>query len=347
MRMEPSGITFPASDEDARAYVRESLLMDAHLGGYRRVRDIAASTHAKAGITVGPDKPFVCVLGAFDGLHIGHRALIDAAAADAASRGVPLAIVTFDPDPSEVLGSRSPRRLLQGPQRVRALGLAEADAVISFKFNRDFSQIPYDQFITDQLAKAMKPVSIHVGSDFTFGAGGAGTAESLAELGRVHGFEVFGHDLVMIGRRPVSSTLVRELVETGDLDGARDLLCRSHYLKATMVAVEEDGGGVCELDPLDCVPANGKYAGYAVVDTFAIPSMLLVRRQGPSATPAAVIVPLAETGLRPTSSVRIVFVRRLSGIRQDNPQDSSILTVRECVNWVHDYLGVSRVEVGR
>ena len=347
MKSQPMTIEFPASDEDVRAYVRESLLLDAHLGGYRRLRDVQASTHAKAGITVGPDKPFVCVLGAFDGLHVGHRALIDAAAADAETRGLPLAIVTFDPDPSEVLGRRSPQHLLQNQSRVRGLGLAGADAVISFKFSYEFSRKTYEEFVIDQLCKAMRPVAIHVGSDFTFGADGAGNAQTLRELGLREGFEVYGHDLVQTDGKPISSTMVRGMLLEGDLDNARELLCRSHYLQGKMVAVEDDGGGVCEFDPRDCVPADGKYGAFTVVGTEAYPSMVLVRRHGPSQTPAAVIVPLCDTGLLPDNSVRVVFVKHLSKIRQDNPDDSSILTVQDCVKWVHDNLGVSRVEVGR
>ena len=348
MRNQPTAIAFPASEAEVRAFVRESLLMDAHLGGYRRARGVVASTHAKAGIEIGPDKPFVCVLGAFDGLHVGHRALIDDAAADAAERGVPLAIVTFDPDPSEVLGKApSPRRLLEGQARVRSLGLAGPDAVISFKFTPEFASLTHEQFVTEQLAKVMRPVSVHVGSDFRFGAGGAGTAQSLAELGQREGFEVFAHDLVCRDGRAISSTRVRDLVEKGNLDGARELLCRSHYLQGRMVAVEDDGGGVCQLDVRDSVPPNGKYAAYAVTGDYAIPSMVLIRRQGPRELPGAVIVPLCDTGLRPGSPVRIVFVKRLSALRGDNSQDSKILRVQDCVNWVNDYLGASRVEVGR
>lgn len=347
MRMQPTAIAFPAPAGDVRAYVRESLLMDAHLGGYRRVREVAASTHAKAGVTVGPDKPFVCAIGVFDGLHVGHRSLIDAAARDASSRGVPLAVVTFDPDPSEVLGQGSPQRLLQGPARVRSLGLADAGAVISFRFTREFSRNTHEQFVTDQLAKVMRPVAVHVGSDFRFGADGAGNPQGLAELGGRQGFDVFAHDLVRRGDEPVSSSLVRGLLGEGDLDGARELLCRSHYLQGTMAVVEDDGGGVCQLDARDCVPPDGKYGAFAVAGDFAVPCMALIRRQGPSRRPASVIVPLDRTGLRPQSPVRVVLVRRLSGILQDNPKDSTILRVRDCLDWVHDNLGVSRVEVGR
>ena len=347
MNRHPFEIAFPAPADEARAYIREAILADAHLGGYRRVRDVDASTHAKAGVTIGPDKPFVCVIGSFDGLHLGHRDLIDKALDDARAREVPLAIVTFNPDPSEVLSAFPSNRLLEDQARVRALGLAGADAVVAFHFTMEFSRCTCEQFVTQQLAKVVQPVAIHVGSDFTFGAGRAGTPAVLAELGRREGFEVITHDLVSTGDEPASSTLVRQLISKGDLDSARSILCRSHYIMGKMMVVEDDGGGVCQLDERDCIPPDGKYGAYAVVGEKAFPCMTLIRRQGPRKRPAAVIVPLMQTGLRPGFAVRVVLVRRLSGILQDNPKDSSILGVRECLKWVHDYLGESFVEVGR
>ena len=235
--------------------------------------------------------------------------------------------------------SKHSHRLLLWPM------IAAAVVIIALLIN--LPSLTHEQFVTEQLAKVMRPVSVHVGSDFRFGAGGAGTAQSLAELGQREGFEVFAHDLVCRDGRAISSTRVRDLVEKGNLDGARELLCRSHYLQGRMVAVEDDGGGVCQLDVRDSVPPNGKYAAYAVTGDYAIPSMVLLRRQGPRELPGAVIVPLCDTGLRPGSPVRIVFVKRLSALRGDNSQESKILRVQDCVNWVNDYLGASRVEVGR
>ena len=166
-------VSFPIGQAEARDVVRASLLSDARLGVSELLS--GARVYRAPGCELGPDRDFVCVIGAFDGLHLGHRAIIDAARADALRRGVPLAVVTFDPDPSEVLSPASPLRLLSDADRVRSLALADADAVIVFDFTWDFSRRTYADFLLDMLGAIVRPVAVHVGSDFTFGADGAVT----------------------------------------------------------------------------------------------------------------------------------------------------------------------------
>ena len=114
----------------------------------------------------------VCAIGVFDGLHEGHKALIAEARADAQRREVPLVAVTFDPDPAEVVCSRSPRRLLQDETRIRALTTCSVDAILVHAFTPEFAGLSVREYVEKALLPYIHPVAIHVGSDFGFGARG-------------------------------------------------------------------------------------------------------------------------------------------------------------------------------
>ena len=343
-------VSFPIGKAEARDVVRASLLSDARLGVSELLS--GARVYRAPGCELGPDRDFVCVIGAFDGLHLGHRAIIDAARADALRRGVPLAVVTFDPDPSEVLSPASPLRLLSDADRVRSLALAEADAVIVFDFTWDFSRRTYADFLLDMLGAIVRPVAVHVGSDFTFGADGAGTPESIAELGRSHGFDAYGHDLVRRDGVPVSSTRVRGLLRGGSPEEAASLLCRHHFVRGTVEHGRGEGTGLgfptanLALDPRDCIPADGVYAGYFVVGDVAWPTAVNV------GTPRSFEVEphaMLEASLLGFSGdlygdvAEVVFVRFLRAPQKFSSPDALVSAVLANIDWTRENLGESGV----
>lgn len=259
-----------------------------------------ATLYAKPGVTYGPQESFVCVIGAFDGLHIGHRALIDAARADASALNVPLALVTFVPDPSEVLSKRNPERLCSDDDRVRALSLADADLIIAFDFTWQFSRNSYETFTLDVLGSIVKPVSIHVGEDFSFGADGAGSPKDIARLGASHGFSAYGHALIERDGIAVSSTRIRNLIKAGALGEARELLGRCHMMRA-LVRFEGEQP-LLAFDMRSCMPASGAYSCAVVANGVATAAVVLVNADDASAA----IVP--HTALEPgTERATIVF----------------------------------------
>ena len=197
--------------------------------------------------------------GAFDGLHMGHRALIDAARIEASERSLPFALVTFVPDPSEVLSRRNPEHLCTDDDRIRSLMSAEPDLIVAFDFTWDFSRNTYETFTLDVLGSIVRPVSIHVGEDFTFGADGAGSPADIARLGQVHGFAAHGHRLVESDGAPVSSTRIRGLLKDGRIAEASALLERQHMMRATVVD-DHDGQVILSFDDRLCMPASGSYA---------------------------------------------------------------------------------------
>lgn len=242
---------------DCGGRVRRALFLDAE--PYEAVHVPGATLYLRPGAAFGPHVPYICVIGAFDGLHMGHRALIDAARIEAGERSLPCALVTFVPDPSEVLSRRNPEHLCTDDDRIRSLMTAEPDLIVAFEFTWDFSRNTYETFTLDVLGSIIRPVSIHVGEDFTFGADGAGSPSDIARLGQAHGFAAHGHRLVEFEGAPVSSTRIRNLLKSGRIADANALLERHHMMRAT-VDRDHDGRAVLSFDNRLCMPASGSYA---------------------------------------------------------------------------------------
>lgn len=242
--------------EDTAFALEEALLLHAALPPAIVVP--GATLYAREGVAVGADRPFACAIGAFDGLHIGHRALIDAARKEADARRLPLAVVTFVPDPSEVLSKRNPERLSCDDDRIVALSLVDPDLIVAFDFTWDFSRNSYEIFTLDVLGSIVGLASIHVGADFTFGADGAGSPADIARLGAACGFSAFDHELIEKDGASVSSTRIRGLIKAGRLAEARELLGRPYMMRASAQMGRE--GATLSFDTRSCMPETGAYA---------------------------------------------------------------------------------------
>ncbi|MBR2684343.1 MAG: hypothetical protein IKE22_13880, partial [Atopobiaceae bacterium] len=168
--------------QDAARLVRESLCMSA---GYHE-EEGPLNTHLllSEGITPGPDTGAVLAIGAFDGFHLGHRALVGAAIADAREREVPCIAIMFDPDPDEHFrGDDAPLQILTCADRARALAAFGVDAVCLLHFDADMASMEPETFIELVLCKVARPVAVHVGSNFRFGCHGMGTPAALGAGG--------------------------------------------------------------------------------------------------------------------------------------------------------------------
>ena len=180
--------------------------------------------------------PVFLAIGVFDGLHRGHRAVIERALADAREAGGSTVVVTFDPHPVRVLRpEKSPRLLTSTPHKLRLIRALGVRHILVIPFDTAFAATPPDTFIR-QLAAAAKPLrEICVGHQWSFGKGRAGNLEMLARLGAEMGFEEVGVPAVEVDGRIVSSTLIRQAVEAGDLADAARLLGRDFTILGTVV----------------------------------------------------------------------------------------------------------------
>ncbi|NLP83725.1 bifunctional riboflavin kinase/FAD synthetase [Microbacterium sp. CFH 90308] len=217
--------------------------------------------------------PSVVAIGKFDGVHSGHRAVIDRARVDAAAAGARVVAVTFDRNPLALLRPEiCPDSLVSAGQKLQLLADTGVDATLMLTFDRALADLGAREFVEHVLVGALGVRIVLVGADFRFGRGGAGNPELLRELGAEFGFEVdVIEDVRAIdeGRR-VSSTWVRELLTEGDVAGAARLLGRPHAVRGEVVhglkRGRELGFPTANLaaDLEGFVPAEGVYAGWLV-----------------------------------------------------------------------------------
>mgnify|MGYP001566166200 CR=1 FL=1 len=169
----------------------------------------------------------VAAIGNFDGVHLGHRAVIDAARREAAARGVKSAVLTFEPHPRRLFRPADPPFRLT-PFRVKALLLAELgiELMLAPKFDRAFASIPAEEFVTGVLALKLGLKHAVCGADFVFGRGRGGDVALLQRAARENGMGVTVVEPVGNGGAVYSSTSVRERLMAGDPAGAALMLGR-------------------------------------------------------------------------------------------------------------------------
>ena len=277
--------------------------------------------------------------GNHDGVHLGHRALLDAArdlagdlAGDDVGDGGPaVTALTFDPHPAQVLAPDRAPPLLTTLERRRVLLKAfGADAVETLRFDRALAEESPETFVTTVLVERLGARGVVVGPDFRFGKGRGGDVETLRALGRVHGFEVREVDPVRIDGAVVSSTRVRAALALGDVEGAARLLGRVHDVGGEVIHGDHRGRTIgfptanLRCEPV-LLPSDGVYA--------------VVARE---ASTGALLRGVANLGVRPTmdagrsveahffdfagdlyaQSLRLGFVARLRGERKFDGLDA-------------------------
>ena len=185
--------------------------------------------------------PLHLAVGVFDGVHLGHQAVIGAAKDAREQSGFKgdIVVVTFDPHPVRVLSPQNaPRLLTATTHKVQILDrYLKIENVLAVEFTREFSEQPGEQFISDLVAAAPEGGigSIAVGKDWRFGKGRGGNVALLSELGERYGFVVNGVETVGVDGMNVSSTRIREAVAAGDFNIAENLLGRPYTVFGTVI----------------------------------------------------------------------------------------------------------------
>lgn len=168
----------------------------------------------------------VIAIGNFDGVHRGHRAVLDRALELAEARGVPALVLTFEPHPRSVFRPDTPVfRLTPAPLKARILEAIGFRSVIEYPFDREFSQRSAEEFVQSILIDWLHASAVVTGFDFHFGKGREGGPAFLMEAGKRHGFDVTLVDAFRDeGSDVVSSSRIRSLLCEGDVAGAAGLL---------------------------------------------------------------------------------------------------------------------------
>jgi riboflavin kinase / FMN adenylyltransferase len=231
------------------------------------VRDLATSPPPAAGSAV--------TIGAYDGVHLGHRALLDELQARANADGLCTTVVTFDRHPATVVRPESaPRLLCDLDQKLELLASAGVDRTVVVAFDEERANETAEAFVEEVLVEGLDAHFVVVGEDFHFGHGRKGNVTLLTEMGGAAGFEVEGYSLRVDGDRrsggePISSTRIRNLVGAGRVEQAAVLLGRPHQVRGTVVHGDRRGGtelgfptANVDVPPSICLPGAGIYAGW-------------------------------------------------------------------------------------
>jgi len=217
-----------------------------------------------------PPSPAVATIGVFDGVHVGHRRIVQRLVDEAAAREAVPVLFTFEPHPRTVLAdARSPRILTTLDEKTRILG--DLGVVITFvlRFDRAFADTPAEEFVRTYLVEPFRLSHLIVGYDFRLGRDREGNGGLIAGLGRTHGFTVETVDHVDVEGKPVKSTRIRDEIEEGRVDVAARLLTRYHTVRG--IVETGDGRGrtlgfpTANIHPSageKLLPAGGVYAAF-------------------------------------------------------------------------------------
>lgn len=181
-------------------------------------------------------------IGVFDGVHLGHQAVISTSTHHAHSAGGTSVVVTFDPHPAKILRPNEAPHLLTATQHkialIRALGVGH---LLVIKFDKNFAATSPESFV-EQLVQASKPLQeICVGHEWSFGKSRAGNLDLLKQLGARFDFSVVGIPPVKANGTVVSSTAIRQAIETGELEKAAEMLGRDYKILGTVTGGEKLG----------------------------------------------------------------------------------------------------------
>jgi riboflavin kinase / FMN adenylyltransferase len=183
----------------------------------------------------------VITIGTFDGIHPGHRALIDSLLAHGQRLGRPAMMLTFEPMPREYLAAADPpARLTSWRERWRVLQRTGLSTVLQLRFDERLRCVSGDAF-TRLLADELKVAAVVIGHDFKFGRNGEASAPMLCEAGRRLGFEVDVVEPVLIAGERVSSSAIRAALGAGDLKEAQRLLGRPYSMVGRVVLGQQLG----------------------------------------------------------------------------------------------------------
>lgn len=280
------------------------------------------------GLDDEPRPPSVVAIGVFDGVHRGHRSLIRIARAQANEQDLGCTVLTFDPNPAEVVGPAAPARISTLAQRLQLFEQLGVAAALVLPFDTSVAQMSPRHFFESVLLGGVNARAIVVGENFRFGYRASGDVAALREFGGDGHIKVTEVPLVrehLVGTKdvPLSSTEIRALIAAGDVSAATRGLARPHRVEGTVVVGERRGRELgyptanLQTTELAAVPADGVYAGNLVVDPYS---------DAPHTHPAAISV-----GTNPTFGDEH---RRVEAYALDLPADTDIYGAHVAVDFV-------------
>lgn len=207
-------------------------------------------------------------VGFFDGVHLGHQAIVGQSIAHATGHDLRSVVVTFDRHPMQIVQpDKVPPLLMTTARRARTLAELGPDLVVVLAFDERLRMLPAEAFIDQVLRDVLDARHVVVGHNFRFGHRAAGDVALLRDVGARAGFTVDGVDLLALDGAPVSSTRIREALALGDVTTAGRLLGRPFVVDGTVIHGDHRGRALgfptanLQIDPQCMIPRPGVYAG--------------------------------------------------------------------------------------
>lgn len=243
----------------------------------------------------------VLAIGNFDGLHLGHRALLERLTAHARRMNLPPAVMTFEPHPRELFTpEQAPARLTSLREKLALLDACGIEEVFLLHFSRKLAGLSAQEFIERVLVRGLNVRHLIIGDDFRFGKGRAGDFAMLQAAGQQHGFGVEAMHTIEVGGERVSSSAVREALCAGDLEHAARLLGRPYSIAGRVV----HGGKIGRKLGWPTANIQLKRKRVALTGVFAATVSGLDKRHLPGAASLGVR-PTLGLGLRPVLEVHL------------------------------------------
>ena len=293
-------------------------------------------------------------IGVFDGVHRGHRELIDAVVRDARVHGCSAVVVTFDPDPDVVVSFSPAQKLMTTGDRLHALAQTGVDAVVAVPFTPAVAALDHVGFLA-LLSRVVDIRSIRVGSDFRLGRGGASGVAEMHAWGVERGVDVCGHDLLCVDGQTVCATRIRHELGQGHVELASELLGRPYMVRGGVIRGRHEGSDMgfptanIQVPDGIQVPADGVYEGLVLVDDTVWPAAVNVGLPPTYADDAASAHLEANLiGYRGDlygASVSLAFTRWLRPSRVFDSLDELIATVEGNIDDIRHNLGEQGVNI--
>jgi len=219
-------------------------------------------------------------LGNFDGVHLGHQAIISQCVADAKEKGIKAAVFTFSTHPKNLIPGKKPvLSILDEDEKAELIENLGADYLFNIPFTEDVMTMAPETFVKELLAEKCKAKEVLCGFNYHYGFKAEGDTELLRKLGEKYDFTVFESKPVTFDGDVVSSTLIRELIKSGDVDDCKDYLGRYYTVSGEVVVGNRLGKSLgfptsnINLDENMVTPPNGVYITYLIYNGVRYPSI--------------------------------------------------------------------------
>lgn len=186
--------------------------------------------------------PCVLTMGNFDGIHLGHQALLRNAVEEARRQAYKSVVLTFEPHPLRVLApDRAPRLVLAHKDKMQLIQSFGIDIMVIQTFDAEFAKMEAEEFVRNYLVERLRIRKIWVGKDLRFGRGRRGSVKELVGWGATSGFDVGVVEPILFQNARISSSRIRQMIERGQVDEVEPMLGRHHFVSGRVVSGHRRG----------------------------------------------------------------------------------------------------------